>query len=68
MSAVEGKADIHEKAKAAALLLRVAYAVAIYHNHKTIQPEDLRAAARALRKLKPALKSQREVDLSTMIV
>jgi hypothetical protein len=54
-----------ETARAAAFLLRVAYALAIYHNQTTIHPEDFRAAARALSKLRL---DRSEVDISTLIV
>jgi hypothetical protein len=54
--------------KAAALLLRVAYALALYHDRTKIQPEDFRAAARALSKLRLDLPARSEVDIGTLIV
>jgi hypothetical protein len=57
-----------EKARAITLLLRVAYALAIYHDRTTVVPEDFRAAARALSKLRLDLPEKSEVDIATLIV
>jgi hypothetical protein len=59
--------DNDEAKRAAALVLRVAYALAMYHNRTNIQPEDFRAAARALARIEREPKSRREVDLNTLI-
>jgi hypothetical protein len=54
-----------EAPRAAWLLLWVAYGLALYHERRTLRPEDYRPGAKALSKLELALR--REVDVNSLI-